>query len=200
LFLGLAAATAALWIACGSPSTPPVDPDYAAGIETWRAEREERLRSETGWLTVVGLYWLEPGENSFGSGADNRVVLPEGRGPEVAGSFFLGDDKVTVRAGASSGVTLEGEAVTERELRTDVEGKPDILELDDLAFYVIQRGARYGIRIKDPRSEMLREFTGVESFPVDPSYRVEAAFVPYDPPKEVQIATVVSRRAGWSSP
>jgi len=178
-------------LACGTASSPPPDADHVADIESWRAEREERLRSDTGWLTVVGLYWLEPGENSFGNGADNRVVLPEGRGPEVAGSFILADDKVTVRAGADSGVTLEGETVTEHELRTDADGNPDVLELDDLKFYVIQRVDRYGVRVKDPRSDMLREFTGVESFQVDSSYRVEATFVPYDPPKEVQIATVV---------
>jgi len=184
-------AIAVLGLACGAPTSPPVDADYAAGIERFRAEREERLRSETGWLTVVGLYWLEPGDNSFGSGPGSRILLPEGRGPEIAGSFTLADGKVTVRAGADSGVTLEGEAITERELHTDVEGKPDVLELDDLTFYVIQRGDRYGIRVKDPRSEMLREFSGLESFPVDPDYRVEATLVPYDPPKEVQIATVV---------
>jgi uncharacterized protein (DUF1684 family) len=182
---------AAWGLACEAPTSPPVDADYAAGIERWRTEREERLRSETGWLTVVGLYWLEPGDNSFGSGPGNRVVLPEGRGPETAGSFHLADGKVTVRARADSGVTLEGEAVTERELQTDIEGEPDVLELDDVTFYVIQRGDRYGIRVKDPSSEMLREFSGLESFPVDPGYRVEATFLPYDPPKEVQIATVV---------
>jgi uncharacterized protein (DUF1684 family) len=189
--VALIAAVALQWTACGAPPSPPVDDDYVADIERWRAEREERLRSETGWLTVVGLHWLEPGENTFGSGASNRVVLPEGRGPEVAGAFVLADGKVTVRSNPDSGVTLEGEAVTERELQTDVEGEPDVLQLDDLSFYVIQRADRFGIRVKDPRSKMLREFAGIESFPVDVAYRVEGRFVPYDPPREVQIATVV---------
>jgi uncharacterized protein (DUF1684 family) len=191
VLLGLAITAATTWVACGAPPAPPVDPDYRAGIESWRAERDERLRSETGWLTVVGLHWLEPGENSFGSGPGNPIVLPEGRGPETAGSFVLGADGVTLRADAGSGITLDGETVTERELRADADGTPNMLELDDLTFYVIKRGDRFGIRVKDPRSEMLSDFTGVESFPIDPSYRVEATFVPYDPPKEVQIATVV---------
>jgi uncharacterized protein (DUF1684 family) len=189
--LTLIAAAALLWVACGGSSSPSVDDGYVADIEQWRSEREERLRSKTGWLTVVGLHWLEPGENAFGSGAANRVPLPEGHGPEIAGSFILADGKVTVRANPDSGVTLEGERITERELRTDIEGTPDVLELDDLTFYVIQRADRFGIRVKDPRSEMLREFTGLESYAVDAAYRVEGRFVPYDPPREVQIATVV---------
>lgn len=46
------------------------DPDYRAGIERWRGAREASLKAEDGWLSVAGLFWLEPG--------DNRIELPTG--------------------------------------------------------------------------------------------------------------------------
>src|SRR5580765_5924361 len=31
--------------------------------QAWRTKRHNRLMSEDGWLTLVGLYWLHEGEN-----------------------------------------------------------------------------------------------------------------------------------------
>ena len=172
-------------VGCGSTS----DPDYATAIEEWRNNRDERLRSASGWLTLVGLHWLEPGENPFGSDPDNAVALPESRAPDRAGSFILEDGTVRVRPEQGAGVTLDGEPVIERQLRTDADGEPDILELGSLTMQVIRREDRFGIRVKDSQSEVLASFSGMEYFPVDATYRVNATFVPYDPPREVQIAT-----------
>ena len=44
------------------------------------------LKREDGWLTLVGLFWLEPGENRFGSDKKaNRIVFPEGTAPKHDG-------------------------------------------------------------------------------------------------------------------
>jgi uncharacterized protein (DUF1684 family) len=175
---------------CGAPSSR-TDAAYEKEIEGWREQRDQRLRSEAGWLTLVGLFWLDAGENPFGSAPGIAVALPEGRGPGVAGSFVLEGGRVRVRAEAAAGVTLNGEPVTERELATDAGDEPDVLVLDDLRMHVIERGGRFAIRVRDPRSPVRASFTGLEYFPVDPAYRVEATFVPYDPPREIEIATVL---------
>ena len=44
-------------------------------VDQWRAARVAELTSETGWLTLVGLYWLEKGDNTFGRAPSNRLVL-----------------------------------------------------------------------------------------------------------------------------
>jgi uncharacterized protein (DUF1684 family) len=174
-------------------SAPPPAPDtaYVEEIESWRAEREARLRSENGWLTLVGLHWLEPGENLFGSAPDNPVALPPGTAPGHAGTFTFASETVTVRAAAGVEILLDGEPVTQRQLRSDADGEPDILRLGDLRLHVIKRGERFAIRVKDPSSEVRLGFTGLEHFPVDPSYRLEAEFVAYDELRERQIPTAV---------
>ena len=40
---------------------------YAKEIDAWHQERWASLKSEDGWLTLVGLFWLKEGENKLGS-------------------------------------------------------------------------------------------------------------------------------------
>ena len=62
-----------------------VPEDYRQQIEAFRKERNDGLKREDGWLTLVGLFWLKPGENKLGSDPGNVVILPEGKAPAVAG-------------------------------------------------------------------------------------------------------------------
>jgi len=169
-------------------------------IESWRIERDQRLRSEDGWLTLVGLHWLEPGENPFGSGPDNPVALPAGRAPERAGSFVLEGDVVTLRAEPGVEITIEGQPVAERRLHSDADGEPDVLRLGDLTLRVLKRGESYAVRVKDPNSEVRTGFAGLDYFPIDPTYRFDATFVAYDEPKEVKVASVVGPEATMLAP
>ena len=38
-------------------------------------QRIESLTSDSGWLTLAGLFWLKDGDNSFGRDPDNSLVL-----------------------------------------------------------------------------------------------------------------------------
>ena len=68
---GLSAAAA---VGGGSGSVAP--DAYRADVAAWRQTRDARLRAEDGWLTLVGLTWLKPGSNRFGSASDDDVHLP----------------------------------------------------------------------------------------------------------------------------
>ena len=168
-------------------------PAHLEAVEEWREGRIGRLQSETGWLSLVGLHWLDPGENRFGTGSDHEVVLPEGTAPELAGSLFLEEKKVLLRVAAGVRITLEGEPVVERELRSDAEGSPDVLRLNDLYFYVIERGERVGIRVKDPNSPVRRDFHGIDYFPVDSSYRMELPLERFDAPRPFGVPDVLGQ-------
>jgi uncharacterized protein (DUF1684 family) len=49
-------------------STSFAQNSYQSEIENWKQKRIDYLRSEDGWLNLVGLFWLHQGKNTFGSG------------------------------------------------------------------------------------------------------------------------------------
>src|SRR5271163_1885885 len=45
------------------------DPAWHKDLAEWRAKRAQGLSAPDGWLTLVGLDWLKPGNNSVGLAA-----------------------------------------------------------------------------------------------------------------------------------
>ncbi len=187
--------------ACGRGTSAP-DPAYVKEVDAWRQQRVASLTSENGWLTLVGLAWLEPGKNSVGSAPDAAIPLPADAGaPADVGVFVLGEDgRVTLRTHPGATVILGGQPVSERVLRSDAEGQPDVLQIGRLRMYAIRRGSRTGIRVKDPDAPTRRNFKGLEYFPIDGRYRVEATFVPYSEPREIKVPTVVGVEETMTAP
>jgi hypothetical protein len=186
------------------PAAPSISPEeHAAEIEAFRAEREANLRKPNGWLSLVGLHWLEEGANPFGSGAKNKIVFPE-KAPEEAGVFLLEGETVSVSAADDSGLQVDGAALPAGELvvvRNDnAEEGPTPLTLGSLSFYAIRRGDRFGIRVKDSESAVLRNFHGLDAFPTDFAWRIEGRFEPYDPPKVIPVPNVLGTVSEEPSP
>ena len=166
------------------------DDPYVDEIRKYRESRVERLEAPEGWLSLIGLFWLDEGANGFGSASDQAIVLPEGAAPAVAGTLRLEGNEVRLVAGKGVTITIEGDPVRDRVLQDDQQGKPDVLRLGRLSMHVIRRGDRFALRVKDPEAETRREFHGIDYFPVAPAYRVEARLERFDEPKKVQIPTV----------
>jgi len=165
--------------------------DYKSSIEGWRKQREARLQADDGWLTVAGLFWLEEGPNRIGTDAAGEIVLPPGSAPGRVGVLEFHDGRATFRAEKGVAVTCAGKPVTTMELKPDVSGSPDVLAVADLSMFVIKRGARYAIRLRDKNASARREFRGLSWFPVDEKYRVTASFVPYEPPRPIPIPNIL---------
>ena len=172
---------------------------YKAEIEQWRQDRETRLKSDTGWLTVAALYWLKEGPNRFGSAGDNDLKLPPGA-PAAAGVFELNGGKVTVKIQSGATVTSAGEAITEMAMKPDSAGEPSIVALGDLSMYVIERGGKFAIRMKDKNSRMRKDFTGLKWYPVKPEYRITASFQEYEPAKPISIPNILGQTEKLPSP
>lgn len=177
---------------CGLVTLAPAEvaapeAEYRSEIEDYRRDREARLRAPDGWLTLVGLFWLEPGANDFGSDPALRIVLPAG--PPRAGSLVLEGASVRLVPFAGVEMTVRGEKIADRVLRDDSGDDPDVVELGRLRFHVLRRGERFALRVKDPESPTRLGFSGLDYYPVDSTYRVTARFEPYDAPREVGVAT-----------
>jgi uncharacterized protein (DUF1684 family) len=155
---------------------------YSDEIAAWRKQREQRLQAPGGWLSVAGLFWLHEGTNTFGKDAANEIVLPDG--PSRAGAFELHGGKVTV--------AMDGET---RELWAD---SADVATVGRLSLFVLKRGDKYAIRLKDPDSEYRRAFHGIEYYSADPAYRVSAAWVAE--PKKIPILNILGQTEDMESP
>ncbi len=178
----------------------PPDPAYRAEIEAWRARRLERLTAEDGWLSVVGLSWLEPGENSVGSASGSAVLLPEGRTPAAVGTITLANRQASFRARPGAEVRVDGKPSPAATLASDADGHPTVLSIGPVRFYVIERVGRFAVRVKDSASEARRDFQGLSYFRIDPSWRVEARFEPYDPPRSIAVPNVLGHVDSEPSP
>jgi uncharacterized protein len=167
--------------------TPAIDPAYQQSFDKWKAERVDDLKKN--WLVLAGLFWLKPGDNPFGSDAASAVVFP--KGPAHAGVFTLQGEDVVATFSLDAHALIEGKPAATATLLPDSSGKRTMVEMGSLRFYVIKRGARLGIRLKDLDSEAARNFHDLVFFPLDLNYRVTAKWVPSDGKKTIDVPTVL---------
>ena len=170
-----------------------------ADIETWRQKRLADLKQPDSWLSLAGLYWLEEGENRFGSDPGNDFVFPEKTPPQM-GAFWMENGMVRMEAAPGVELRHDGEPVTSIEMDPGGESARVILEWGSLSWFAIKRDYGIGIRLKDSESPALAAFDGIESFPVDLAWRLDGRFEPYDPPKTVLIPTVLDTEAEYTVP
>jgi uncharacterized protein (DUF1684 family) len=161
--------------------------DYEAEIAAWRTEREADLKADDGWLTVSSLFFLREGQTSFGSSQRNDFVVPHV--PSVAGVFELRDGRVTVQAPANARLTVDGEAVEAAQLYP-AENQM-IVALGPVSLWVHLSGERLAIRVRDTDAEIRKNFTGLDWFPVDDTYRMRAKFTPHAEPMTVKTMNIL---------
>lgn len=188
--------------AAEAPAPAPAaaaDPQHVREIEEWRAKRDARLRSDDSWLTLAGLFWLKPGDNRFGSAADNEILLPASA-PAHAGALAVEGEQVTLRAETGAGVQIDGKEVTTAALVSDKAADPTVVRIGPVSFYVIVREGKLAARVKDNESAVRKNFTGMEYFPVSDKWRVTARLEPYVPEKTIPVPNIFGRLEDSKSP
>lgn len=161
--------------------------DHVADIEAWRSAREEALKADDSWLTVAGLFFLHEGDNSFGAGPLNDIVLPAG--PSEAGVFVLENRVVTLHAAPGSTLVVDGEHVTTAPLHPR-EQRAEI-QIGTLTLFVHRSGDRLAIRMRDINSVIRTRFAGLRWYPVDEGYRVPARFISHAEPMTVLLQNIL---------
>lgn len=158
--------------------------EHLASVQAWRAARDARLRDPDGWLTLVGLHWLVPGDNRFGTDASNEIVLRGRDVPAHAGTIQLrGETPVLLRP--------DGTPALDAPLSDDTTGEPTVIDVGSLRMYLIRRGERLGLRVRDHDSPALAAFGGMGHFPVDPSWRIVGRFEAAPGGATVEIVDVI---------
>ena len=172
-------------LACGSS----VEQDYASEIEAWRIDREERLKADEGWLTLSGLFFLNEGDNSFGSSPTNDIVLRTG--PAHVGFFSMREGTITARAPKGETLSVDGHDVAVTELSPCEGDDRPTIALGPLKLFCHASGDRLAIRVRDRDSEIRRGFAGLRWYPVDETYRIRGRYIRHSELRMIELANTL---------
>ncbi len=173
---------------------------YKQSINEWHRSREESLKADDGWLAVAGLFWLKEGHNTFGSANSNDIVFPEGKIAEQAGKFILTDNEVLLEADTTAGIIIDGVDLKQGVIYSADMKQAPVMKHGSLSWYVIKRGDKYGIRLRDTESEARKNFTGIKRYPVTLDWKLEAKLELNPFPKQVAITNVLGQTSQEQSP
>lgn len=187
-------ATGLFWAALGLPVVAQ-DGFWQRDLASWRAEHVADLLKPDGWLSLAGLEWLQPGDNSFGAATNNRIHVPAGN-IAYLGVLHLENDMVMLLpppGGFPQELLLDGAPAKSQTLRVVLlkDKLSQHLTIGTLNMYVIKREARFALRIKDSKSPALTGFHGLKWYDPSATYRVTAKWIPYNPPKTITLATLI---------
>ena len=188
----------ALWLATFAAAFAADRPTAATPWKTdllaWRAQQAKNLQTPNGWLTVIGLEWLKAGDNSVGSAKGNAAVIKAPTAPTLGVVRLNGDSLQLLppTGGYPKGMLVDGVAPKNPQtLAADSSGHPSKITDGSVTITIIHRGDRYGLRIKDSKAAARLNFHGLKWFPPEASYRVQAKWIPYNPPHQVPVPTIL---------
>lgn len=175
-----------------------VPDNYTQQIEEWKNNRVASLKEPTGWLRLAGMFILDEGQNSFGSSPEADHTFPDSLLPNIAGSFILEDNQVTMLV--KDGVDIMHDNIVADEfLLYDGENTPSVT-FKSLEWFVIVRGDIIAIRLYNKENKQADAFSGFPSYPVDPIWNRRARFIPNPDSTTIAIVNVLGQRVEALSP
>lgn len=171
--------------------------DFAKDELAWRTQHTTDLQKPDGWLSLIGLEWLQPGDTVVGSAADSKIRLPATAPAHLAVLRFQNDAVTLVmpKEGFPASLQVDGAPAKEQVLRADAD-KDKLntrVTFGTIHFYVIRRADEVGVRVKDSQSPTLREFRPLAWYEPRGKFRVTAKWIPYVPAKTVTLARMVGK-------
>ncbi len=185
-----------------SPQSPnavsALPADYPQTITTARAERVKQLTTPNGWLTLIGRHLISSGINTVGSAPDNSIILAAG--PPYLGTVTLHEGTVTLTPAPSALLTINDQRI-QQPTELIYKGKtPTVVVFGSVNFYVMLRGDSLFLRVKDREADRLKNFAGLDYFSLDPTWRLEATWIPFDPPHQVNITNMIGQTTATPVP
>jgi len=156
----------------------------------WRVWRIEQLKMPSGYLNQIGLYWTEPGTYSFGSAKNNDIVFGANAAPEI-GAFTVDADGVSMTILPGIDVRSDDQSIEAMAIPADTTGQEVVVTHRSLAWTVVERVGRFGIRLRDFEHPFVESFGPLPYFDIEPSLRVQATLRRYDEPKVANVGTVI---------
>jgi uncharacterized protein (DUF1684 family) len=163
---------------------------YKAELLEWRAKRVEYLRGPTGYLNLVGLFWLESASVRIGSAADNDIVFPD-KAAEYIGLIHRTPEGALLEVTAGVDVRSQNEPVSTLLMEDDTSASPVTVTHGSLAWSIIKRDERLALRLRDYEHPAIDAFEPIKSYPIDLSLRVKGRLKPFDEPRILAVNTTI---------
>lgn len=120
---------------------------YEKNIHQLRADEDKKSAVDLlDWLNLVGLFWLEEGENSFGSDENNKISLP-GFPAAFCGAFHFKNNQVSFQPAKDIKFTSNKPNPKSHALITDANKEPDLITIGSLTMKIIIRRPATLVRI-----------------------------------------------------
>ena len=177
-------------VGCGHerwPDPPAIDrSQYETEYGHWRTERQLTAAQA---VRLIGVWALPEGETTFGSDTSLRIVLPAAESPDRAGVFRREAETITVVPTAGAALRwADGSPIT------GPSNVDNMLALGSLRLLVEDVGeglsGRRFITVWDEDHPAARNLPDVQTYPIDPRWRVAARFDAFDAPKPITVADV----------
>lgn len=145
-----------------------------AEIAQWDSKRIESLKSANGWVNLAGLFWLAPGENSFGAASDNGVVYNDPRFPSHLGSFLVTDKEVIWKTAGGNEVFNKQEKVNQVSIFDISKNQGIQLSYGTFRWVIIKREDKLGVRFRDLDHPNLKTFHHIERYTPTSKWKLDA--------------------------
>jgi hypothetical protein len=168
---------------------------WQADLLKWRSQRAAGLQAPEGWLSLIGLEWLKEGDNSVGSAPDNLIRIA--KAPAHLAVVRLENGMLRLlspQGGFPKNLVVDDHSPGEQSLFADdaaSPSKPSKLKVGTLTIILIHRDQRIALRIKDLDATTRTGFHGLRWYAPDAKYRIHAKWIPYNPPKTLDVPTIL---------
>ncbi len=171
------------------------DADYEKELRTFKNDRITSLKSRSGYLNLVGLFWIEEGKSQFGSYPDNDFIFPEAF-PEHFGSVTKNGDVVLFKY--NEPVLLDSsKKVTEFEISLgDID---HTFSWKTFQWFIHDTGNHQAIRLRDFESPILNQPFIIPYFPMDKKWIVYGKFEPYPEMRPREISNIFGQQIEMKS-
>lgn len=165
---------------------------FVAEHTQWVKSRADDLSKPDGWTSLIGLHWLDAGRHSIGRSDGNDIRLTIG--PESLGHVELRDDTLYFHPSPEATVSVDGQPV-HQQIVLQPEGRSEGTQLvyDDGKgkISVVHRADRLALRIRHADAPERLAFHGLDFFPADETWQVEARFVAHPAGKTLPVVNII---------
>ena len=154
--------------------------DYPHAFAQWKAQRLAALKGPDGWLNIIGRFWLEPGTVTVGAASGNDIVLSAG--PDHVGALTQDE------AGVSFAHADGGEPI---QIKLN-KAHPPQWTVGSLLLEVTTLNGENALRVRDTASTASAELGDIDSYPLDPDWRIVAKWIRLDTPQGMTVDTTKS--------